>query len=81
MAVAEEDSIDDSDIPSSVVIADSLGRSPSDMVQHDNQCIGQWEKDGESGKWVDNANEHEDIWPWNNAGERWGDKLSMQGTE
>ena len=44
MAVTEEDSIDDSDIPLGVVIADSLGRSPSYMVQSDNQCVGQWEK-------------------------------------
>ena len=46
MAVTEEDSIDDPDIPSGVVIADLLGRLPSDMVQSDNWCVDQWEKDG-----------------------------------
>ena len=76
----EEDSIDDSDIPSSVVVAESLSRLTLDMVQSDNQCVSQWEKDGESGGWVAN-DDQKDILAWNNAGERWGDDLPMQGTK
>ena len=46
----EDDSIDDSDVPSSVIVGEALGESPSDlpadMVPSDNRVVGQWDKDG-----------------------------------
>ena len=37
------------------------------------RCVGQWAKNDENGGWIAD-NKHEDIWPWNNDGEKWGDK-------
>ena len=34
----------------------------------------------ESGRWIAD-NKHEDIWSWNNDGEKWGDELPMQGAD
>lgn len=78
-ALMEEESIDDSDIPSGVLVSSQLGQPvTSDVLEGDGRCVSQWEKDPDSGGWVASG-DHEDIWQWNEDGEQWGDDLPMRG--
>lgn len=73
----DEESINDSDIPSGAIVSAELGRPVTDLPEGNTMCVSQWEKDNDSGGWVANA-DHEEIWAWNDKGEQWGDKLPMR---
>ena len=67
-----EDSCDDTDVPSSLVVQDALGIEVPDNV-FEQMCVRQARKDDEHGGFVADGDE-ENIWAWNN-GEKWGDNL------
>jgi hypothetical protein len=68
-----EDSYDDTDVPSSVVIRDALGVEVSGDNVFEQTCVQQAWKDDEHGSLIADGDK-ENIWAWNN-GEKWGNKL------
>lgn len=76
---AEDDSYDDTDVPSSAIIQDALGIAVTGADVQVTDCIVQARKDDETGGLVA-ADEEENVWAWNN-GEKWGDELPMDEDE
>jgi hypothetical protein len=70
----EDESHNDTDMPSSAVVSDTLGVAVCETNRHAGHCVSHARKDSDHHRLVA-ATEEEDIWAWND-GKMWGDELS-----